>query len=71
MWWCPGGEMADTADLKSADPSRSCRFESGPGHHVPLLHLPLVTPVWPETQCVKAAEQREQYTPPEGWVQPI
>ena len=28
----PGGEMADTADLKSADLNRSCRFESGPGH---------------------------------------
>jgi hypothetical protein len=30
---CPGGEMVDAADLKSAAPYGVCQFESGPGHH--------------------------------------
>ena len=25
-------KLVDTGDLKSPDPNRSCRFESGPGH---------------------------------------
>ena len=28
-------KLVDTADLKSAAPQRACRFDSGPGHHMP------------------------------------
>src|SRR5229473_1948275 len=39
---CPGGGMADAADLKSAAAKAACRFESGPGHHA-LSFAPAMT----------------------------
>jgi hypothetical protein len=32
-------KLVDTRDLKSLDLNRSCRFESGPGHHSPLRRV--------------------------------
>ena len=50
-------KSVDTADLKSADSKKSCRFDSGLGHQV-FNEIYLFIPFFPNAQLVWLGELR-------------
>ncbi len=55
-------KLVDTADLKSADPKRSYRFDSGSGHHDQQAHQPFFIAARPQSHITGKFNATPAYT---------